>query len=565
HYCREIRNITGDFVDNSATMGVGGAIYNSTNSGNSTGSIGDIVGNFIGNSANGAGAILNTSGYKDSTASIGNITGDFIGNTATNGSAGAIGNSATDYRGSVAKIGNITGDFIANSAKSEDMVWGGAIANMAGRFGAIKGDFVGNSVENTSETFFKNETYPRVEGSYAAGGAVANLVNNRGYGGYYYTTPIIELLNGANYQGNFAKANAGHALGGAIYNEGYIKEVSDITFIDNYVSSVSGNAYGGAIYNGTGLPTNGAAGSYGDSYSNISEVIYIDMTIVNEDSSIYKSVYMYVAIIDNQEVYLTENNLEDIISDGTVENFTYYGNWGTISKSEFDAMLEQEGVSEEEWFNEMSQYGYILSSPDELLEMYSSDVMPTLEKVQNLKPNITLKNSNLIGNHAESVTGEAKGGAIYNKKSTIKIAADNGETSYISGNYTKNGEVIDDNAIYMEGGKLIFDVTNGSTIQVDDNIDGENYSTYIIGDEQSKFVLNNKIKNARVHLFDTNLVLCNDNNLDGNVLGLHSGTLSMVNNQTGVSALDTLTITGDTNFVADVDLANSTMDRFEAA
>ena len=38
----------------------------------------------------------------------------------------------------------------------------------------------------------------------------------------------------------------------------------------------------------------------------------------------------------------------------------------------------------------------------------------------------------------------------------------------------------------------------------------------------------------------------------------------MVNNQTGVSSLNNLTLKGDTNFVADVDLAKGEMDRFEA-
>ena len=55
-----------------------------------------------------------------------------------------------------------------------------------------------------------------------------------------------------------------------------------------------------------------------------------------------------------------------------------------------------------------------------------------------------------------------------------------------------------------------------------------------------------------------------DNVLDGNNLTLNSGTFNMINNQVGISALNNLTVNGNTNFVADVDLANSQMDRFTA-
>ena len=55
-----------------------------------------------------------------------------------------------------------------------------------------------------------------------------------------------------------------------------------------------------------------------------------------------------------------------------------------------------------------------------------------------------------------------------------------------------------------------------------------------------------------------------DNVLDGNNLTLNSGTFNMINNQVGISALNNMTVNGNTDFVADVDLANSKMDRFTA-
>ena len=56
-----------------------------------------------------------------------------------------------------------------------------------------------------------------------------------------------------------------------------------------------------------------------------------------------------------------------------------------------------------------------------------------------------------------------------------------------------------------------------------------------------------------------------DDIFDGNNLDLKSGFMSMVNNSAGISALNNLTVSGDVNFAADVDLANQEMDRFTAA
>lgn len=83
---------------------------------------------------------------------------------------------------------------------------------------------------------------------------------------------------------------------------------------------------------------------------------------------------------------------------------------------------------------------------------------------------------------------------MYSEDATVKILTDNGKTTYISGNYAKIGDTIDENAIYLDKGELIFDVQNGSSIVLNDNVNGINYSTYIIGDKDSTFVLNNSIK-----------------------------------------------------------------------
>ena len=103
----------------------------------------------------------------------------------------------------------------------------------------------------------------------------------------------------------------------------------------------------------------------------------------------------------------------------------------------------------------------------------------------------------------------------------------------------------------------------------------ENYKLHIDGDSTGIVYLNNNIEAvsavdslhaaADISLSNTQLRLgVRDNVLDGNNLNLNSGTFNMVNNQVGISALNNLTVAGDTDFVADVDLANKEMDRFTA-
>ena len=184
-------NITGDFVGNSAN-GDGGAISN-------VDQIGDITGNFIGNHAGGYGGAIFNGLYGD--VEIGNITGDFIGNYVKSTDYGdSAGGAIYNEQG---EIGDITGDFTLNSANGYQAS-GGAIANMAysvveafiapepeqsSYIGNIAGDFIGNKavseyeakggavynearMGNITGDFIENKAVGEYE---AKGGAVYNL------------------------------------------------------------------------------------------------------------------------------------------------------------------------------------------------------------------------------------------------------------------------------------------------------------------------------------------------------------------------------------------------------
>ena len=106
------------------------------------------------------------------------------------------------------------------------------------------------------------------------------------------------------------------------------------------------------------------------------------------------------------------------------------------------------------------------------------------------------------------------------------------------------------------------------------------YSIHITGDDTGKVILNNDVTAhtydadgketgtapVNISLEKTNLYLgARDDVFNGNNLDLKSGSMSMVNDAAGVSALNSLTVSGNTNFVADVDLAAKEMDRFTAS
>ena len=174
-------------------------------------------------------------------------------------------------------------------------------------------------------------------------------------------------------------------------------------------------------------------------------------------------------------------------------------------------------------------------------------------------------NSSFYNNYAESETGNAKGGAIYSS-SDLNIIADNGQ-SIFSGNKVISSGVEESNAIYMDNSATLnLETQNDGLIHFDDKIDGNDYSIELNGDGTSKIVFNNNVLNADIYTNDgSNTYLTKETYWDGNNLTMNGGLVSFINDAAGVSTLNSLTVSGDTNFVADVDLAAKEMDRFTAS
>ena len=565
-------NFVGNYVLSSSYQAKGGAIFNEHNG------IDNITGDFIGNYAQGKSATLGGAIYNRGT--IGSITGNFIGNYVDAASNEAVGGAILNFQGT---IDSITGDFIGNYAKSAYTSTGGAVYMSEGAESPIiKGDFINNSAI--------------ADNGMALGGA---MYANSSYSSYYGLGIIPgNLTVEGDFIGNRAIQNKGtmygvNAAGGAlaVYGAAPLSEM----FVKYF--SIEERLNNGATESDFTEEEIQFMESFNANFDKVDQVTPLGMKVVNSDGSTYVAKYVLFGdfLEDRDDVefpfYAPTEETKQKFAEGwflfeetkEMSNFTYTYDEVVSMLNELkihnpdnaevqnltvDAFIDKMFSSIFGSYNLPAEYIWTEDPYDVFISSIKEDIK-TIDDVRNLDFALKLKNSDLLNNYAEVKIKngiEAKGGAIYGYHANIKIDADDGSVHLIKGNYTKNGDDIDDNAIYMHGGKLIFDVTNGSTIQLDDNIRGTyKYQTYVIGDESSKFVLNNKIYNSNTHLFDTNLYLVNDNNLDGNNLNLHSGTLNMINNHAGVSALNSLTVTGDTNVNVDVDLKNQTMDRFTAS
>ena len=512
-----IKSILADFISgHNGSNSYGVSIVNTE-----TGKIGTIIGDFIGTSINNNGT-------------IDKIEGTFTNNTGTehwDNSTAAIYNYQDTSSSNSVLIKLILADFIANQ--------GGGISNIYGGITDIIGSFIGNSIS----------VIPNYYNQTAHGGAIYNTAYCSEYGDHFgYIGNITgRFLN--NYVLAKDRTDSGRifittALGGAIYNTGKIDSITNSHFQNNYAEATKGNAYGGAIYNNTREVVS----------SKIVKVLGIDK----------------------------------------IQNTSFIGNY---AKSESGT----------------AQGGAIYNK--------------TWNRVNSIEVGIgKIQNTSFIGNYAKSESGTAQGGAIWSE-GDLNIVADNGE-SLFSGNYVQNGENKDQQAIFVtniienkdlgyshsnhfyqmephkatvtlnsiNNGKIIFnDKITGETTKtiiskyynewdssagkyitqyVDDDYNDIDTPTEevsvtpelkITGDSSSIVQLNNNIENLDISLSGTNLHLgARDNVLDGNNIDLQSGTLSMVNNQVGVAALNNVTLSGNTNFVADVDLANDRMDRITA-
>lgn len=518
----QIGNIWGDFVGNSAILGsgryqaTGGAIYNNN------AEIGNITGNFIGNYAQTYGGAI----YNENGGIIGNITGDFIGNSS-NSVGGAIYNEESH-------IGHITGDFIGNRSGSS----GSAIDNRDNAvIESITGSFIGNTsygsggtIINTNDSeigsitgnFINNSTIYEggaINNSAIIGDITGDFINNSSYnnGG------AIRNRGGqiGNITGNFINNSAGSSgNGGAIYNYGGIigNITADIGFIGN-----SSLVSAGVIYNGGKGQIGNITGDFIRNSSNSgASAIQNDATIGN---------------INGDFIYNTGGFGGAIYNSGTIGSIT--GDFIGNSADEIGGAI----------WNADTIDGFVTGN------FIGNSAGDSGGAIYNTGENGIISgiiNSSFIDNHVNYAGNPLYGGfggAIYTSVD-LSIIADNG-FSIFSGNYIEKDGVRDDNAIYINteysDPTLTFELKNGGVIVMEDNIDGYSpYKVNIKGDntDNTTFYMLNDIRNSDLSVGNT--------------------SLNTINDLVHTYNVNSFTLTGNTNFIADVDLEAKTMDRVSA-
>ncbi len=600
----EISKITSDFIGNSVSATTssdyvyagtfGGAIYNN-------GNIGDITGDFIGNTASSEGGAIYNNGK------IGDIAGDFIGNTATSGGAiynlGTIGDIAGDfiynkyeaiYNDNNSTIGNITGDFIYNSGRA---------IYSEGTIGNITGDFINNS----GEAIYSKGTIGDIIGNfiYNSSGAISNdydstIGNITGDFIYNNNKAIYSKGTIGNITGDFIHNNSG-----AISNEGTIGDIAG-DFIEN-----NSGYYGAAILNSGTIGD--ITGNFINNYCN-----YYGGGAISNNGTIGNITANFIGNSASLPYGIGGTSGGAIKNGGTIGNIT--GDF-INNNAYFSGNYDASGGA-------IKNGGTIDNITGDFISNYAKSESGTaqggaISNSGSIK-NIT---GSFIGNYAESESGTAQGGAIWSNRD-LNIVADNGESlfsgNYVQNGDKKDPQAIfvtnmtekkyieysHSHSFYqnephkatvtlnsINNGKIIFyDKITGETTKTpinkyyetnnwdsstrqyipqyvdDDNNDIDTPTEVtltpelkITGDSSSIVQLNNNIENLDISLSGTNLHLgARDNVLDGNNIDLQSGTLSMVNNQVGVASLNNVTLSGNTNFIADVDLANAEMDRITA-
>lgn len=540
-----ISNITGNFIANKSSetyeyLGNGNYGYIGGHLIDNNGHIDNIKGTFAINKAD---RVI----YNNENATIDKIEGLFVDNSGyAVSNSGIIKSILADFingsgiSNNYGVITNIVGSFINSNINNCKGINGGGTINN------IVGDFIGSNITNDGGTIDK------IEGTFTNNRNRA--IYNR-YDSYYSNQALIKLIL-ADFIAN---------QGGGISN--IYGGITDI--IGSFIGNGGTNDDGGAIYN-DGLNT------IGDNLKMTSYIGNITGTFLN-------------------------NNVQ--YRGGAIYNT---GKIDSITNSHFQN-------NHAESYNGDVYGGAIYNN------IHWSWKCPKITNVGIGK----IQNTSFIGNYAKSQSGTAQGGAIWSNRD-LNIVADNGE-SLFSGNYVQNGDKKDPQAIFVtnstttEGGyyngendryyyqavpiktAVTLNSINNGKIIFNDKITGETTKTIInkyyreyysnkihyfdddfnetdtltevsvtpelkiTGDSSSIVQLNNNIENLDISLSGTNLHLgARDNVLDGNNIDLQSGTLSMVNNQVGVASLNNVTLSGNTNFVADVDLANEQMDRITA-
>ncbi len=576
-----IDSITGSFKENYAqgNYAFGGAIYNKYNP------IGDITGEFkdnyaiaTGNYAMG-GAIYSVSGGR-----FGNITGNFTGNYAKDTSTsssynGTVGGAISMINGN--GIGNITGDFTKNYALSGNYAQGGAIfiQYSSGGMGNLKGNFIQNYAKDTSTTGSSNyataggaaylngaggmqnmtayfEKNYVMSGNYAQGGALymgngtsvnemnANFVDNyvsslntnvtddsyKATGGGALVLReggrVTKLVG--SFQNNYVKSeNKGY--GGAVYmmNGGTLSEMEG-GFYSNYVDAKN-DGYGGAVYMMNSSTLSKVTGDFVENYVKAGNdgyggAIYASYASPTSDSTI-NFARNYVQAKNNAyggAVYIAYGGGYNNLTGLFLENYAYSENASAYG-----------GALYAELGGNLTNLNAIFK--DNYVSAHNSAYGGALY----LDYNATIIGGAFLNNHADSETGDSKGGAIYfnGQYGPLYISSKDSEVVF-SGNKANN----ESNAIHNRGGSIYMNAGKNKIV-INDKITGENFTDSSSNEHVATININDSSANSEL----SNGIVEINNTVSGNTVNINGGVVKL-----GSATVDNVKSYGD--FSSDVNV-----------
>ncbi len=550
----EVGNINGHYINNGVTSSSnfagGGAVinYKDKNNTNIPNIMGDISGDFIGNSAvstNTSSSIDNnfaTGGaiFNDDYGVIGDIKGDFINNSVISTLGIAGGGAINNNSGGV--INSITGNFIGNTATPLYVYGsGGAIFNSSGRtnipsgyIGSVSGNFINNGITAAS-TIAQN--FP-----FAQGGAISNDGSMGSIDGYF--------------SGNYVISNLSQAVGGAICSLGTVDTISG-TFINNYAVSGQDSSIGGALsirqditsikgdFIGNYAESSGTAAQGGavvivGGLDNLEGNFYGNYAKANNSAQASAGALHNTGNIADIKANFISNYAES--TDNNAGGGAIY-NAGTIENLTGD-------------FKSNNAYGKNAGGAGGAIWNATSG-------------KITFTNSNFYDNYAKTDNSEVniRGGAIYNT-GEVTINAINGKSEF-RGNKTIQGEKSEQNAIYSgSSGVVTLNAEEGGEVIFYDEITGgEGHKLNVTGDESGVITINNNIKNADINNTSYAMNIAEGSYLNNNnSFAMNGGVVNIGHlGLTPVSFRNFDMVSGEINIASvDVDLANQKMGRFTA-
>ena len=478
---------------------------------------------------------------------------------------------------------------------------------------SITADFVNNQVT-------RKEPYSRINGEIynnndgKMGNIVANFTNNSGYYNLIYNEGEIGNISG-NYINN-------SIIDSLIYSNGEVKDITG-NFINNkslesnwlgvliensLKDTVIGNIKGNFIGNDTDIIiNNGIVGDIQGAFiGNSGTAIYnggsmgnISGTFIGQGSFSIRNTNTIQSIQNSlfannigPAVYNTPvTAVDNAITDGII-NSQFLNNTGGAN----EVLIDDEHTIP---VNEVDPAGALyttgkltVSATDGGKTIFSGNNVQVVTLSPELEP-ISIEYEPIgiyVGTKMESLTGDDfpaiddSGVSTYatvtgykTSTSELTLNADKGGIiiidDMISGQGSKEGYTHDKLNYYDENGKQInpeiknyklnFTGDETGTIQLNNKVTSDDYIEITnIDEENQTFDYEFKETEADITLEKVNLHLGKtDDVLNGNNFTANSGTLTMINNQTGEAYFNDFSLGGDLKMNVDVDLANKTMDR----